>query len=161
MGNWSLRAQFYEIVVPFLVGCRSGYPGITEVSICTLSVSVKTVAFQGCFCSARGVVGWGAMLQVGRSRVWFPLSLDFSVEPNFYQPHFAPEFYSASNRNEYQECSFVGWGVIVDLCQRLRTSPLWAYCLENVGASTSLNTVRLSMACYKDTFTFHSFLYWK
>jgi hypothetical protein len=37
------------------------------------------------------VIGWGTMLQGGRSRVRFPMSLD-----------------SASNRNEYQESS---WGV--------------------------------------------------
>jgi hypothetical protein len=30
---------------------------------------------------ARGsVVGWGTMLQAGRSRVWFPMSLDFSID---------------------------------------------------------------------------------
>jgi hypothetical protein len=26
------------------------------------------------------VVDWGIMLQAGRSRIWFPMSLDFSID---------------------------------------------------------------------------------
>jgi hypothetical protein len=46
---------------------------------------------------ARGsVVGWGAMLQAGRSRVQVPMR-------SFFQPHYGPGVDSASNRNEYRE----------------------------------------------------------
>jgi hypothetical protein len=57
---------------------------------------------------ARGsVVGWGTMLQAGRSRVRFPMrSLDFSIDLIF-QPHYGRGVDSASNRNAYQESS---WG---------------------------------------------------
>jgi hypothetical protein len=50
------------------------------------------------------VVGWGTMLQAGRSRVWVPMRWNFSS----FQPHYCPGVDSASNRNEYQEPS---WGV--------------------------------------------------
>jgi hypothetical protein len=50
------------------------------------------------------VVGWGTMLQAGRSRVRIPMrSLDFSID--LTQPHFGPGADSASNRNDYQESS--------------------------------------------------------
>jgi hypothetical protein len=53
------------------------------------------------------VVGWGTMLQAGRSQVQFPMwSLDFSVDL-ILQLHYDPGVDSASNRNEYQESS---WG---------------------------------------------------
>jgi hypothetical protein len=55
---------------------------------------------------ARGsVVGWGTMLEPGRSRVLFPMrSLDFSIDLIF-QPHYGPGVDSASISNAYQESS--------------------------------------------------------
>jgi hypothetical protein len=55
------------------------------------------------------IVGWGTMLQAGRSRVRFPIwSLDFfSQLTESFQPHYGPGVDSASNRNEYQK-SFSG-----------------------------------------------------
>jgi hypothetical protein len=50
------------------------------------------------------VVGWGTMLQAGRSWVLVPMRWNFSS----FQPHYGPGVDSASNRNEYQEPS---WGV--------------------------------------------------
>jgi hypothetical protein len=51
---------------------------------------------------ARGsVVGWGTMLQAGRSTVRV---LD---EVEFFKPHYGSGVDSAANRNEYQESS---WG---------------------------------------------------
>jgi hypothetical protein len=50
------------------------------------------------------VVGWGTMLQAGRSRVRVPMRLNFSS----FQSHYGPGVDSDSNRNEYQEPS---WGV--------------------------------------------------
>jgi hypothetical protein len=53
------------------------------------------------------VVGWGTMLQAGKTRFRVPAkSLDFSIDLNL-QPHYGPEVDSAANRNEYQESS---WG---------------------------------------------------
>jgi hypothetical protein len=47
---------------------------------------------------ARGsVVGWGTMLEAGRSRVRVPMRWHFSS----FQPHYGPGVDSASNRNEY------------------------------------------------------------
>jgi hypothetical protein len=50
------------------------------------------------------LVGWGTMLQAGRSRVRVSMRWNFSS----FQPHYGPGVDSASNRNEYQESS---WGV--------------------------------------------------
>jgi hypothetical protein len=70
------------------------------------------------FCEgARGsVVGWGTMLQAGRSRVRVPMRWNFSS----FQPHYDPEVDSASNRNEYQEPS---WGVKGGRLVRLTALP--------------------------------------
>jgi hypothetical protein len=52
---------------------------------------------------ARGsVVGWGTMLQAGRSRDRIPMRWIFSIYLIF-QPHYGPGVDSASNRNENQE----------------------------------------------------------
>jgi hypothetical protein len=51
------------------------------------------------------LIGWGIMLQSGRSRDRIPMkSLDFSIDLSF-QPHCGPGVDSASNRNEYREFS--------------------------------------------------------
>jgi hypothetical protein len=51
------------------------------------------------------VVGWGTMLQAGRSRVRVPVRWIFLFNQSF-QPHYGPGFDSASNRNKYQESSW-------------------------------------------------------
>jgi hypothetical protein len=52
--------------------------------------------------AAGGAVGWGIVLQVGRSRFRFPImSLEFFID--IIQPHYGTGVDSASNRNEYQE----------------------------------------------------------
>jgi hypothetical protein len=56
-----------------------------------------------------GVVGWGTILQAGRSWVQFPMrSLDFFNLPNPSSRTVAPGVDSASDRNEYQEYSWGG-----------------------------------------------------
>jgi hypothetical protein len=66
---------------------------------------------------ARGsVVGWGTMLQAGRSRVRVPMMWNISS----FQPHYGPGVDSASSRNEYQEPS---WGVKSGRRLRLTTLP--------------------------------------
>jgi hypothetical protein len=62
------------------------------------------------------VVGWGTMLQAGRSWVRVPMRWIFLS----FQPHYGPGVDSASNRNEYQESS---WGVKGSRCVRLTTWP--------------------------------------
>jgi hypothetical protein len=53
--------------------------------------------------AAGGAVGWGIALQVGRSRVRFPMvSLEFFIDIIF-RLHYGPGVDLASNRNEYQE----------------------------------------------------------
>jgi hypothetical protein len=57
---------------------------------------------------ARGsVVGWGTMLQAGRSPVRAPDEVNFFNWPNLSSRTMALGVDSASNRNEYQEFS---WG---------------------------------------------------
>jgi hypothetical protein len=51
------------------------------------------------------VVGWGTMLQAGRSRIRVQMRWIFSIY--LIQPHYVLGVDSASNRNEYQESS---WG---------------------------------------------------
>jgi hypothetical protein len=69
---------------------------------------------------ARGsLVGWGTVLQAGRSRVRFPMmSLDFFNLPNSSSRTYGPGVNSASNKNEYQGSS---WGVKGGQCVRLTT----------------------------------------
>jgi hypothetical protein len=56
----------------------------------------------------RSVVGWGTMLQAGRSRVRVPMRwIFFNLS---FHPHYGPGFDPASNRNEYQEPSWGGGG---------------------------------------------------
>jgi hypothetical protein len=73
-----------------------------------VSLTRQPLFTPGKFVGARGsVVGWGTMLQAGRSRVRFPMrSLDFffSIYLSF-QPHYGLGVDSAPNRNEYQESS--------------------------------------------------------
>jgi hypothetical protein len=81
------------------------------------------------------VVGWGTMLQAGRSRVRVPTRWNFSS----FHPHYGPRVDSASNRNEYQESS---WGV--KEWPACKTDNLtFTDCLENVGASMSHNPMGL------------------
>jgi hypothetical protein len=56
------------------------------------------------------------MLQAGRSRIRVPMRWIFSS----FQPHYGPGVDSASNRNEYQEPS---WVVKGGRCVRLTTFP--------------------------------------
>jgi hypothetical protein len=66
------------------------------------------------------VVGWGTILQAGRSRVRFPMrSFDFSIDLNL-QPDYGTGVDSTSNRNEYQESS---WGLMGGRRVRLSTLP--------------------------------------
>jgi hypothetical protein len=106
-------------------------------------------------CKARGargsVVGWGAMLQAGRSWVRVPMRWNFSS----FQPHYGPGVDSASNRNEDQESS---WEVKGGRRVSLTTLPLlWADCLDNVGHPQRLTTLWASMAWYRDSFMFFTF----
>jgi hypothetical protein len=55
-------------------------------------------------------VGWGTVLQAGRSRVRFPMvPLEFVIDI-ILQPHCGPGVDSAPNRNEYQEYCLGGGG---------------------------------------------------
>jgi hypothetical protein len=51
------------------------------------------------------IVGWGTMLEAGKSLVRVPMRWIFqSTEP--FQPHYDPGVDSVSNRKEYQEFSW-------------------------------------------------------
>jgi hypothetical protein len=65
------------------------------------------------------VVGWGTMLQAGKSRDRVPMRWILSNLPN-PSSHYGPGVYSASNKNEYQESS---WGVKGGLRVVLTTLP--------------------------------------
>jgi hypothetical protein len=63
------------------------------------------IILLGYFCRARGgTVGWSTALQVGRSRVLFPMvSLEFFIDINLLAALWPPGVDSASIRNEYQK----------------------------------------------------------
>jgi hypothetical protein len=77
------------------------------------------------------VVGWGIVLQAGRSRFRFPIrQLNSSIDL-ILPPHYGPGIDSTCNRNEYQESSC---GYSCGRSVRLTTSPLWADFLEKCGS---------------------------
>jgi hypothetical protein len=77
-------------------------------------LSATTVGAHG------SIVGWGTVLQAGRSLVWFSIrSLDFSIYL-ILSAALWPWVNSASNRNEHQESS---WGIKSGQRIRLTTSP--------------------------------------
>jgi hypothetical protein len=81
------------------------------------------------------------MLQVGRSRVRFPMRSRIFQFTYTFQPHYGPGFDIASNRNEHQESSSqVKDGRGVNLTSPPSVSRL---CRENVGASMSHNPMGL------------------
>jgi hypothetical protein len=85
----------------------------------------------------RMVVGWGTILQAGRSRDQSRWGGFFQFTESF-QSHYGPRVDSAFNRNEYQESS---WGVKGGRRVGLTTLPLSVSRLsrQNVGASMSHN----------------------
>jgi hypothetical protein len=91
------------------------------------------------------VVGWGIMLQAGRSRVLFPMrSLDFSIDLNY-----GPRVDLNSNRNEYQE-SF--WGGTGSRRLRLTTWPPSESRLSiKMWEPRRLTNLWASTACYRDS----------
>jgi hypothetical protein len=78
---------------------------------------IKTITIVSRLGARCSVIGWGTMLQAGRSLVWFPMrSLDFFNLPNSSSLGVD----SASNRNEYQESS---WGAKGGRRVRLTSPP--------------------------------------
>jgi hypothetical protein len=111
------------------LGTRSGIQ--EAISSTSHNISLRTLTF-----GARGrVLGWGNVLQAGRSRVR-------------YQPHYDPGVDSASNRNEYQESSW-------DKRPPARGADnLTAIYVQKIWEPRRLKTLRAFMACYTDSFTF-------
>jgi hypothetical protein len=102
---------------------------------------------------ARGrVVGWGTVLQSGRSWVWFPIkSLDF-----FFRWH------NPSSRTmalgSTQPPTEMSTRNIPGRPARKSWQPyrhLWADCLEDVGTSTSHNPMGLHGLFYRNSFTLY------
>jgi hypothetical protein len=92
----------------------------------------------------RGAVGWGTVLQTGRSWVRFPKS---------FRSHYGRGVGvdSASSRNEYQEYFLGGKG---GQCVRLTTlPPSCAYSLE-ICEPQSPGALRACPGLYRDCFTF-------
>jgi hypothetical protein len=89
----------------------------------TLSVGGQSVEFFNLDLDRRGarssVIGWGTMLQAGRSRVRVLMRWMFQLT-HFFQLHYGPGVDSTNNRNECQESS---WQVKSGRRVRLKTSP--------------------------------------
>jgi hypothetical protein len=111
---------------------------------CQLLNAIIIQSFGAC----GSVVGWGTMLQAGRSHVWVKMSWVLSIYL-ILPATLWPGVDSISNRNEYQESSWeeraastYGWQP---------HHHLWADRLENVGASMSHNSMAF-IACYRDSY---------
>jgi hypothetical protein len=91
------------------------------------------------------VVGWGTMLQAGRSRLQVPMrSLD-----SFFRPHYGPGVNSASNRNEYQEYS---WGKGRPARRAGNFAVIFEPTVYKMWEPQHLTPLWASTACYRDTF---------
>jgi len=108
--NMDFSGQSFNMIHPI-----SKFSQICQVGVRLMRADRRRVRHEtlGCFFLgdlrdlgwARGsAVGRGTALQVGRSRVRFPMvSLDFFSLTRSFRPHYGPGVDSASNRNEYQE----------------------------------------------------------
>jgi hypothetical protein len=114
--DYERKITAMEVLLRSVLQCQTlpkDVPLDRGIAYCTHFCFVKVSILTG----TRGsVVGWGTMLQAGRSRVRVPMRWNFSS----FQPHYGPRIDSASNRNEYQEPS---WGVKGSRRVRLTTLP--------------------------------------
>jgi hypothetical protein len=91
--------SFFDILYS-VIPCMVHFPGL-----CCFKPVIA-------LCGAHGsIVGWGTMIQAGRSRFWVPMRWIFSIYL-ILQLHYSPGVDSASNKNEYQESS---WGTRIAL----------------------------------------------
>jgi hypothetical protein len=123
----------------------SSFCCLTIFEICYIfghSSSFLYVMFTLILEAGDSVFDWGTILQARGSWVQFLMrQFHFVQFNNSFQSHLGAGVCSSCNRNEYQESSL---GVKQDRHIRETTLPPYvSRCLENVGASTSHNSLGL------------------
>jgi hypothetical protein len=121
------------------VNCQKCPPWFSVHSLASFKqkFTVRSIILEG-VCGS--VVGWGTMLQIGRSQVRFPVrSLVCSFDLNL-----PASIWPRGRLSVLQKwVAGIFLGVKGGQHVRLTTWTLWADCLENVGAVTSHNPMGL------------------
>ena len=139
-----IQYKYFEVSCILLVS-----NSISTVSRPRLQCFFFSFATLCCAGVRGGAVGWGTALQVGKSRVRFPM-VSFESTQSF-QPHYGLGVESASNRNEYQEYLLACKG---GRCIGLTTlPPSCADCLE-IWEHHPPGTLNSRPGLYRDCFTF-------
>jgi hypothetical protein len=131
-----------------MIPCYHSYPRPLFLRKDRRTTILSAELYRRGACRARGSVdGWGIPLQVGLSRVWFPIvSLDFLIDISFL-PLYGSGILNLSHKWAPGICP----GNKGVQCVRLTTLPSWANCLE-IWEPKPPGTLSACPGLYRDCF---------